>query len=230
MTFSISSRSKFVVLLLAALALAVLAVFLLSGSNRAGATNETGDSGFEISQEEAIDLKSLPPEITFYVASSARLGTGRQDPDFREGDSWEDHVLESHVNAVQPAGKLDDRNVWLADMQFSESDRRICFYVGGAASCQFLPGLLNGKLYTTSPVSCSEWRFAGVAPDEAVKVEFSDPKQRTVQTVPVESNIYGGTIPTHDTVARAIDASGNVVFENEIPMNFFASDNGNCPQ
>ena len=97
----------------------------------------------------------------------------------------------------------------------------------GAGNCAGEEEIVDGDIFTATPINCSTYEVLGIVGDEVSSI-LVNPRQGPPYTVEVHDNIYLSQFAAERTHITGKDASGNNVFESWLPLDEYRAHNPAC--
>lgn len=220
MTKTLTRRHWMFPLGLAMTVLTALVLLLASESKQPARADDGG---------EAVEFAALKPVTAEALANTSELVRARLD--FRLFSLERAYERE---NRGQPLQVSEFGQVQLPEgevFQASIGDSVCAFFERGVGICGERDEIALNGVVAVAPGSCESNSVLGIVPGGITEMTFdNDGDGHFETTAPVISNVYAATLASRETLSKGIDRAGNVVFEDVLPLDGYASGTDLCEQ
>lgn len=212
MNMSLDSRNKFLILAVALIVMVLGALLLSRESGQASAEALSDDPPLSVLEPATQEMVEDQPAAVRRQLVFAASGVEARNPE-------EPATVESLGESEVPGE---------GTVEVAEVGEEVCaFQTGQIGNCADPEQIAMGRIFTATPVGCEGYEVLGIVDDQVASIRVS-PEGGESFELEVHSNIYLGDFPANSTLIEGLDASGNVVFSNRLPLDEYLEQNDGC--
>lgn len=209
---TLSTRNKYLLLATLFLAVAFGAFMIDRSGNQASAGTESADPPLSVIDpispgEIAEQPDAVRKQLDFMADGVAARATGE---------------------SVEVTGLGETVVPGQGEVSVAEVGEEVCaFQMHEIGSCADEAEIAMGRIFTATPVGCHGYDVLGIVGNDVESIQVS-PDGEANYSLGVNENIYLGTFKAVRTLIEGLDASGNTVFTNLLPLDEYRAQNDAC--
>jgi hypothetical protein len=209
---SIDNRSKYYILALALVAVALGSLLLSRESGQASAEPVPNDPPLEVLEPASPeDVEEQPPAVQQQLEFAASGVSERNS---------EESVEVTSLGESEVPGE--------GSVAVAEVGPEICaFQTGQIGNCADQEEISQGRIFTATPVGCAAYEVLGIVDDRVDSLRVT-PEGGQTYPVEVHENIYLDSFAAERTLIEGLDVAGNPVFVNWLPLDEYQAQNDAC--